>query len=132
MSLTNLTVQVREFHKAFGHPAPDAPVMQDALRVHKRTDWIVEEVNELRDAKTIVDQADAYIDMIYFAVGGLVELGLDPGPLWDIVHNANMAKLGADGKPLYHPDGKVRKPEGWVAPEPLLHLEVQRQINESA
>lgn len=128
MGLLQLTGDVRAFHQAFGHPAPDGPTVQPILRAHTRGDWIVSEVVELQGAKTIVDQADAYIDIIYFAVGGLVELGIDPGPLWDIVQSANMAKLGPDGQPIYHLDGKVKKPEGWEAPEPKLLAEVERQI----
>jgi predicted HAD superfamily Cof-like phosphohydrolase len=126
--LDALFEDVRKFHKAFGHAAPDSPVLLTEDRINKRAKWIDEETQEMRDAKTIVDQADACIDQIYFAVGTLVELGIRPGKLWEIVQGANMAKLGPDGKPLYHPDGKTKKPEGWQAPEPLLEAEVKRQM----
>jgi predicted HAD superfamily Cof-like phosphohydrolase len=89
---------VKQFHKAFAHPAPDSPTPQSDL------------------------------DIIYFAVGGLVELGIKPEALWNIVQNANMAKLH-DGKAVYHPDGKVKKPDDWQEPEPLLRAEVERQIS---
>jgi predicted HAD superfamily Cof-like phosphohydrolase len=44
------------------------------------------------------------------------------------VQTANMAKLGEDGKPIYGEDGKVKKPDGWLAPEPLLDKEIKRQM----
>lgn len=33
------------------------------------------------------------------------------------VHEANMAKLGPDGKPAFGPTGKIVKPDGWAAPD---------------
>lgn len=131
MTMNKLFDDVREFHLAFNHPAPFKPVLLDASRVGKRADWMREEVDELVQAKTVVDQADACIDIIYFAIGTLVELGVKPEGLWNIVQAANMAKLGPDGKPLYHPDGKTKKPEGWEAPEPKLAAEIERQIKEA-
>lgn len=118
---------VREFHLAFGHPAAQAPTMLTPERVAARAKWKREEVQEFEDATTLVGQADACIDMIYFGIGSLVEMGIWPGPLWRIVQAANMAKLGPDGKPIYGDDGKVKKPEGWQPPEPLLGAEVERQ-----
>jgi len=128
--LDQLWASVREFHHAFRHPAPPTPTLIPLERAAKRATWTEEECQELRDAQTIVDQADAAIDQIYFAIGTLVELGVRPGKLFDIVHGANMNKLHlVDGVPtaVYHPDGKTKKPEGWVAPEPLLAHEVDRQ-----
>src|SRR6476659_4257737 len=74
---------VKRFHLAFGHPTQEKPIsMQSQEVANKRADWIDSESQELRDAKTLVDQADAYMDIIYFAVGGLVELGVKPNGLW--------------------------------------------------
>jgi predicted HAD superfamily Cof-like phosphohydrolase len=120
---------VTDFHDAFDVPYPLAPTMQDAFHAGRRSAWIKEEADELLEATDLAGQADAYIDAIYFAVGGLVELGIDPSPLWAIVHGANMAKRLPDGTVERHPEtGKIIKPAGWVAPEPLLRAEVQRQI----
>jgi predicted HAD superfamily Cof-like phosphohydrolase len=121
---------VRAFHQAFGHPAPDAPELLTAESARRRAAWIEEEAQELREATTIEAQADAFIDVIYFAVGGLVNLGVRPGPLWDIVQNANMAKLWPDGRPRHRQsDGKVIKPEGWEDPGPKLEAEIRRQLS---
>lgn len=77
----------------------------------------------------LVGQGDALTDGQYFISGSFVEVGLNPTPLFDIVQGANMAKLGADGKPiLRESDGKIMKPEGWQPPEPKLEAEVKRQL----
>jgi predicted HAD superfamily Cof-like phosphohydrolase len=112
---------VTEFHLAFGHPIGTRPGMLPADRVFNRAKWIEEEARELRDATTMTEQADAFIDAIYFAVGGLVEMGIDGKAVWDLVHGANMAKLGPDGKPIKDPvTSKVIKPEGWCAPDAAI------------
>lgn len=124
---------VRRFHKTFGVHAPDEPQAQSSFLVERRIGFITEELGELAAAETLTDQADAYLDIAYFAMGGLVELGIEPSRLWDIVQAANMAKLWADGKPrLREPDGKIIKPEGWERPEPLLEAEIQRQLSQAA
>jgi predicted HAD superfamily Cof-like phosphohydrolase len=132
MHINDLMRDVRDFHVAFGHPTPNKPTMLTPERVAARAKWKREEIQEFEDAQTLVDQADACIDEIYFCVGSLVEMGIDPQPLWAIVQAANMAKLGPDGKPIYKADGKTAKPEGWQAPEPLLHAEIERQITAAA
>lgn len=119
--------QVRQFQLAFNHPAKDTPTLIDAERGAKRMNWIKEEVQEFLDSNTIVDQADAMIDVIYFALGTLVEMGVRPQQLMDIVQHANMSKLGADGKPIYGADGKVMKPEGWENPYPKLQVAIAQQ-----
>jgi predicted HAD superfamily Cof-like phosphohydrolase len=129
MSLDPAWEDVRAFHRAFGHPAPDAPALLSAEAAGRRAAWIEEEAQELREATTLEGQADAFIDAIYFAIGGLVQLGLEPGPLWDIVQGANMAKLWPDGRPRHREgDGKVVKPPGWEDPAPKLAAEIARQI----
>lgn len=119
---------VREFHRAFGHPVADSPVNLTDERAITRSGWMLEELEEFTTAETVVDRADAMIDLIYFALGTLVEMGVRPGRLFEIVQAANMAKLHADGKPRYRADNKVIKPEGWVAPEPQIAAEIERQM----
>jgi predicted HAD superfamily Cof-like phosphohydrolase len=88
----------------------------------KRFNWINEELGELMDAtirENIYEQVDAFIDIIYFSLGGLVELGVPPADIFKAVQDANMSKLH-DGKPKYREDGKVIKPDGWQPPEPKI------------
>ncbi len=118
---------VREFHRAFGAPVADKPTLLEAGRVRARSDWMLEEIDEFIQARCLTDQADAMIDLMYFALGTLVEMGVKPQALFDIVQAANMSKLWPDGKPHYREDGKVVKSPDWVDPAPLLLAEIERQ-----
>jgi hypothetical protein len=62
-----------------------------------------------------IEEAIAMAEIVVQGIAGMYGMRLDR--VWEAVHEANMAKLGPDGKPLYHPDGKIKKPEGWVAPD---------------
>jgi len=115
---------VREFHLAFKNPASDVPVQLEPLRASKRYKWMLEEINEFLEADNIYDQADAMLDLIYFALGTMVEMGVKPQKLFEIVHTANMTKLWADGLPHYNADGKTIKPPNWVDPYPQIKKEI--------
>ena len=122
---------VAEFHRAFGAPAADAPRLLTPERVDKRVGWLQEEVGELAEATTVEEQADAMIDLIYFALGTLVEMGVRPAALFDIVHTANMQKLWPDGTAHKRPeDGKIIKPPGWQDPEARIAAEIERQMRQ--
>jgi len=80
----------------------------------------------------LVAQADALIDEAYFNNGSFAILGIDPGPLFDIVHQANMGKLHNGVAKFRESDGKIIKPENWeedFAPEKKLKVEIERQAN---
>lgn len=122
--------QVRDFHKAFNVPVADAPTFMGEERAKARMSWVEEEMNEFLEAETVVDQADAMIDLIYFALGTLVEIGVRPQPVMDLVQQANMSKLWEDELPRFREeDGKIIKPANWVAPESKIEEEVMRQAN---
>ena len=75
-----------------------------------------EEYYELMDSMRANDLpgiADAVVDLTYVALGLLVSYGIDPRPIWEAVHRANMAKEGGATR---H-DGKIMKPQGWAAPD---------------
>lgn len=130
-ALNVLFFAVRQFHQTFDQPAPDVPTMQTPDLVERRGHWIVEEKVEVAEATTIEDQADGYVDGIYFNLGGLVELGVLPGALLALAHTANMAKRHTiDGvlTVVKNETGKVLKPVGWQDPTPAQKAEVQRQI----
>lgn len=117
-------IMVRAFHRAFGHPSADVPTLPPLELAEKRVKWTIEELNEFLEAVEagdLVGAYDAIIDAFYFIVGTADVVGVDIGLGFDIVHNANMAKLDpVTGQAIYGEDGKVRKPEGWQAPEPQL------------
>jgi hypothetical protein len=121
---------MRDVHLTFGTPAPRSPTAQDQFHRERRALWIKEEADEILEAgDDLVGQVDGYLDVIVFALGGLVECGVAPGKLYSIVMDSQFAKLWPDGKPrVREHDGKWIKPEGWVAPEPLLEAEINKQI----
>lgn len=114
--------QVKEFHEAFNHEVGTKLKTLDVTRKIARCSWMREEIGEYMDADgNIVEEIDAMLDLIYFAMGTLVEMGVDdPQKFFDIIQSANMNKLWSDGKPHYREDGKVIKPKGWVAPETTM------------
>ena len=110
---------VKLFHEKFNHPVSNYPKKMDKERAKKRYNWMLEEIDEFLQAVEqgdIVEEADAMIDVIYFALGTLVEMGIRPDELFEIVQYANMSKLWEDGKPHYAEDGKTIKPVTWEDP----------------
>lgn len=124
--LTKVYEDIKDFHVKFGHPAPSTVTKLTDDRKQARSEWICEELNEFLQSGTIHDDMDAMIDMLYFVMGTIVEMGIDPSNIFAMVHNANMAKLFPDGKPHYNDSGKVIKPEGWKAPDD----DIKEYINE--
>ena len=133
MSINNEFKMVKEFQKAFNNPYAEKPTLMGMERAKKRYDWMLEEIDEFIEAteeKDLVEQADAMIDVMYFALGTLVELGIEPEKLFAIVQEANMSKLWEDGKPHFREsDGKVIKPPTWKDPHSLTVAEIERQLN---
>ena len=71
--------QVLEFHKVFEHPIGDIAKALSIKRGLQRHSYMKEELQEFHDAveaEDVVEQVDACLDIIYFALGTLVELGL--------------------------------------------------------
>jgi len=126
MSINNEYNMVRQFHEEFNHSISDTPVMLSRTDAENRYKWMLEEINEFMEATDIVEQADAMIDLIYFALGTLVMMGVKPEKPFAIVQKANMAKLWEDGKPRYNADGKVIKPTNWVDPHNELKACIER------
>ena len=123
---------VAKMHEVFGHPVTNTPTKLTEERAKIRASFMQEELEEFLEATTVEDQYDALIDLIYFAFGTFAEMGVRPDKGFEIVNNANMAKLFPDGKPRFREgDGKILKPEGWQAPEPQLRAEIERQRQEA-
>ena len=123
---------VREFTKACwpsadeGQTPPDNPVLMDQNAVNFIRAMVGDEMAELGAAKTVVEQADALVDAMYYICDAAAKHGMNLDPLFAIVHGANMQKV-VDGAVTRREDGKILKPEGWVDPEPLLQAEVRSQ-----
>jgi predicted HAD superfamily Cof-like phosphohydrolase len=117
---------VREFHRAFGVPAPDAPCLPSRVILDLRSNLIFEELGEYETAVVTGDVtavADALADLAYVVIGTAVAHGLTQfDAIFAEVHRSNMSKLGADGKPIHRSDGKVLKGPNFTSPNlaPLL------------
>jgi predicted HAD superfamily Cof-like phosphohydrolase len=107
--------KVQEFHRAFGHPGPDKLIENPsleliALRIRLiREEW-VELLQEFESqpydmAKVSKEMAD----LLYVIYGAADVFGIPIDRVFEEVHDSNMSKLGADGKPVYREDGKFMK-----------------------
>jgi predicted HAD superfamily Cof-like phosphohydrolase len=107
--------KVEEFMDAFGQNVESEPQWSSVAEL--RYALIEEELHELREAlddKNIVEVADALTDLLYVVYGAGHSFGINLNECFEEVHNSNMSKLGADGKPIYREDGKVLKgPDYW-------------------
>ena len=88
--------------------------------------YIVSILAKDADPMADVERFDKALDAIYFAVGSLHKLGLNPSQMVDglqIVHSANMCKSGPKDS-----EGKVIKPANFVEPQPQLQLILDNRV----
>lgn len=109
---------VKEFASAVS-TIPAYPRLMDPEAVDFMRAMVISELDELEEAETVVDQADAMVDMIYYVCHCALKNGIDLDRIFELVHEANMRKL-IDGKPILGERGKVVKPAGWVGPEEAI------------
>lgn len=122
---------VKKFMEVMGQEVPTLPTCPDERLAKLRADLIHEEAREFKEAVGLDGEgevdlnaaADAIADILYVTFGAAIALGIDIGPVWDIVQRCNMAKAGG---PIRE-DGKRLKPEGWVPPDAEIAEEIQRQ-----
>lgn len=147
--MSNYYDDVREFHRFFGHSINAKPALLTSDRISSRYHWMEEELREFHEAMSkedITEMADALVDLVYFAIGTTVEMGIPFDHVWDLVHKANMAKaiksehhphcpLNIEwshptkctcGAVKYKDDGKTAKPEGWKAPDDAIRFLLTR------
>jgi predicted HAD superfamily Cof-like phosphohydrolase len=122
-----------EFQTKMGQECHTKPTLPSKKTLKLRYKLIDEEVNkELLPALKLYEEsgyrslceadiADGIVDSIYVLIGCAVSFGVDLGPIWDKVHEANMLKAGG----LRDKNGKILKPEGWVHPDIAKLIEEQ-------
>ena len=111
--------KVRNFMKAFGQEVKRSPEFPTEETAKLRIELIVEELNELIDAKEdkdLIGIADALTDILYVTYGAGHAFGIDLDECFREVQRSNMSKLGEDGKPIYREDGKVLKGPNYSEP----------------
>ena len=116
----DLVEDVEEFHKKYDLEYEEQ-ISRHLLPEEKefRARCMLEELQEYIAAKTLEEEVDALIDLIYFALGTSYRHGFSFYDGWREVHRANLSKIRAvkkeDSKRDYELD--VVKPEDWKAPE---------------
>jgi predicted HAD superfamily Cof-like phosphohydrolase len=144
--------KVREFMAKAGQPTPEAILEEpDEKTKALRISLLMEELLELAKAsgvqvsvgyavdiedfefnvigKTdIVEVADALADIEYVMHGASVAYGLKMQPIFDVVHESNMAKFGPGG--YRNAVGKWIKPPDWQKPDISALLDEQRTEDE--
>ena len=112
--MTNLFKDIDKFATACDQPPSEA-------NYKMYLGLIDEEVGELVDAVAAndkVEQLDALVDILVVTVGAIRAAGWDGEAAWKEVMNTNFAKIDpTTGKVIKRADGKVLKPEGWLAPQ---------------
>jgi predicted HAD superfamily Cof-like phosphohydrolase len=126
------TTAVKEFSDACNDgDNPSTPQLMGDGAVAFIVEMVNDELQELREATDVAEQADALVDAIYYICDTAVRHGMNLDRVFDIVHGANMQKV-VDGRVIRREDGKILKPEGWQDPGPLLLDEVARQQAEGS
>ena len=85
-----------------------------------RIGFMQEELDEFQAAATLEDQVDALVDLQYFLLGTLYEMGVTEeqyDECFNRVHQANMQKIAGvkRGRRVYGVDAE--KPDEWQPPE---------------
>ena len=84
---------------------------------------IAEEFRELQEAHDMEAELDALIDILVVTIGALHSAGFDGEGAWKEVMATNFNKIDRQsGKVRKREDGKVLKPQGWVAPNMVPFL----------
>lgn len=119
-SMFKLVNDVSMFHQITDTPVVDKPteLLADRLALRKR---LIEdehaETQEALDDNNLAMILQENLDLIYVAVGTLIEAGLGEAAVvgWQALQDSNMRKADPEtGKVVKREDGKVLKPENWV------------------
>lgn len=110
--MINELEKVREFHEIFLHPVSEEPttLVNEILRYKLMSEENLEYL-EAATNKDLVGIADALGDQLYILCGTILAHGMQDiiTEVFNEIHDSNMTKLGADGKPVFREDGKITK-----------------------
>lgn len=110
--------KIKEFHVTMEGTVPVAPKMPSKRLLNLRKTLIREEYDEVSEQfdQLINDEHSdmtslihELTDLLYVTYGAIWACGVDPDPVLEEVHSANMRKLDGPRRA----DGKILKPEGW-------------------
>lgn len=120
--------QLIEWHKKFEVPYKTKPDPfddsdEETALIKLRARIMKEEISEWHDSalynEDVDKRAKELADILYTVFGTIITEGLQDQieRVFDEVHKSNMSKLGADGKPIKRPDGKVLKGPNYQEPD---------------
>lgn len=89
------------------------------------TKMVMDELEELQEAKDEAEEVDALLDATYYILHHLSGTGLDIMPIWNMIHEANMKKFGPGG--YKREDGKWCKPPDFQPPDDDIRAEIVQQ-----
>jgi len=120
--MNDFYADVLEFRKKMEISIGEKPKLLSLEEFIFNMDFLVEELSEFAEAhenSSLIDAADAIVDLIYVAIGTAITMGLPLNELWDIVHTANMSKekVADASESKRNSTNDVKKPEGFVSPE---------------
>lgn len=128
---------VKIFMRAMDQEVPLGPTIPKTKIQILRADLIWEELQELIELvgppiddtiPILVKFADCIADLLYVVHGAAIAHGIDINPIFKVVHNANMRKLGG---PVAE-NGKRLKPPDWISPETQIRSIIIQQIENAA
>ena len=108
------------FMTTFGQEVKKKPSLSTDKINNLRTNLIVEELSEFKDAilkKDLKEVADALTDILYVTYGAGHAFGINLDYCFEEVQKSNMSKLGNNGKPIYNEHGKVMKGPNYFKPD---------------
>lgn len=99
-------------------PIPQRPQLLSQSRFDFAMKFMQEELTEFEEAhnrKDVAEAIDALIDLVYVALGRLLEMGVPPGLPFQEVQDKNMQKVRGVTKRGHQ--GDAVKPENWTPPD---------------
>jgi predicted HAD superfamily Cof-like phosphohydrolase len=119
---------VKAMHIKFDLTNTTGPTNLSADEKQFRVMALQEELDEYTDAESLVDQYDALLDIIVFAVGTIERHGFPLLKGFEAVMEANSAKeVGQNGSKRGGFKRDLVKPKGWVGPESKLKVLIGQQ-----
>lgn len=134
MNMTQFDM-VRVFRHKMRLPISDKPQFLSPAESSYFARFIMEELSEYLRAceeDSLVDAADAIVDLVYVALGCAHAMGLPFDELFKVVHNSNMGKSPASDtmRSLRGSQYDVIKPMGWTPPEGEMLAIIQTKLKE--
>jgi predicted HAD superfamily Cof-like phosphohydrolase len=126
---------VGEFRAKMQLPIGNKPQLLTPEQTSYFARFIMEELSEYlraNEENSLVDAADAIIDLVYVTLGCAHAMGLPFEDLFKVIHKANMQKEPANEfcRSIRGNQYDVIKPVGWVAPEEELQIIINNVTKE--